>query len=102
MRRVIRHKTTQEILVRVAYGTTNMAGPDYKSFPIVKPADMDLAGLHQATRFDLTDMKWARWDSRFFRCLEGMQTPVMGRLSEQKVFELATQMKMLEARLGPL
>ncbi|WP_341704684.1 hypothetical protein [Ferrovibrio sp.] len=102
MRKVMRHRKTGQIIVRVAYGTTNMDGHKLNSFPVAKIADMDLAGLHQATRFILTEMKWAPWDSRFFRCLEGMQTPVLGRLSDAKTYELATQMRMLEAKLGPL
>ncbi len=87
-------------MVRVAYGTTNMDGRPLHSFPIVMPADMDLAGLHQATRFVLTDMKWAHWDNRFFRCIGGRPTPVIGRLSDAKIAELASQVKMLEERLG--
>lgn len=101
MRRVARHKDTGVIYVEVVMGTSRALRPDIRIFPIVQIADMDVAGLRYATYFNLIDRLWKPWDSRFFRCLNGSPTPVIGKLPQHKVFELATQMKTLEKAFIP-
>lgn len=70
--------------VRVAYGTSNLKLATRKNDLFVQNyEDMSVAGLYQATRFDLDNIIWLPWAEEWFVPV-GRQysSPVMGRLPE--------------------
>src|SRR5260370_20162271 len=89
IRRVMRNPTGQ-IVVEVAYGTSNLKLD--RSIPhqliISHRKDLEEAGLNRATRFDLTLTKILPWSGGFFAELKGGSGPIIGRLSAVKRLDL--------------
>lgn len=72
--------------VQVTYGTSNLKMSQRPLDMFVTNAkDMAIAGLPQATRFDLDVVLWLPWSSDFFICREHTPTPIVGRLSSNSI-----------------
>ena len=79
------------ISVQCAYGTSklNKTGPDAAfQLKIENMHALNMARLYQATRFDLTRIRWMPWSARWFRPDELTGSPVIGRLPEQYIQRL--------------
>ncbi len=67
--------------VEIVYGTSQLRQRDNPYDLYVQHlADMNTAGLHQATRFDLGRRLWVPWSREFFIARNGYTTPVIGHL----------------------
>lgn len=86
--------------VEVAYGTS--ADPfarGFQNFAVTNTGEMNLAGLHRATRFRLDRTETLPWAAEYFGPRLGFQTPVMGRLSQHMIKLLHVQMAYYQREL---
>lgn len=87
--------------VTVVYGTSkNPYQTDLASFSIVTLAEMNVCGLKQATRFDLSRTLTLPWAREFFDCLAGKPTPIIGHMPDYEIRKLQTQIAYLEQMLS--
>jgi hypothetical protein len=84
----------------VVYGTSkNPYSNSLAHFSIVTLPEMNVCGLKQATRFDLSREMTLPWSREFFECLAGKPTPIIGHLPEYEVRKLQTQISFLQQKL---
>ena len=91
---IFRDRITQATFCEVAYGTTNLKFPQRGHLDLIiqNAADLNLIGLHRATRFDLDKANVAilPWSAEFFDCWPGFPSPYIGTLTEEYLKELAS------------
>lgn len=79
--------------VEVAYGTSrDPFAKGYENFTVSNTVEMNLAGLHRATRFRLDRTATLPWAAEYFVPRLPFPTPVIGRLSAHMVKLLQVQM----------
>jgi hypothetical protein len=91
--------------VQVAYGTSNLKTDSRAyDFRIQNFRAMQYAGLNQATRFDLDQIKWLMWDDDWFASPNPKiyETPVIGCLLEDQQDRLRRLLRRREAKGLPL
>lgn len=68
--------------MRICFGTSNLK-TDSRPFDffVTNMNEMNIAGLFQATRFDLDRILWMPWSTEFFRKPHAKPSPVIGHLS---------------------
>lgn len=92
-----------EATLLVAPGTTNLK-QDRRPFDfyVTNWAEMRACGLSRATRFDIDDVIPLPYWREFFTPLNGMTSPVMGRLSSAAVMAFQSHMAWREHELSKL
>jgi hypothetical protein len=87
--------------VSVVYGTSkDPYSNSLMHFSVVTLPEMDICGLKQATRFDLTRVMTLPWSREFFECLPGKPTPIMGHMPDYEIRKLQTQIAYLQKMLA--
>ncbi len=89
--------------VRVVYGTSkDPYSNSLVHFSILTLAEMNVCGLKQATRFDLSREMTLPWSRDFFECLADKPTPIIGHMPDYEVKKLQTQMAYLQQCLAEM
>lgn len=84
---ILRNNKTQEVRVRVAFGTKNLkfATRSDKDVIIQLSSDIDALNLRCATRFDLDYSVDLPWNERFFGCWKGFSSPRLSAFREEHI-----------------
>ena len=85
-------------MVQVAYGTSKNIQPTrLGSFVISNCEEMDIAGLYQATRFELGRAVTVPWAKEWFCKNDKRKGPIVGHLGPMAIIRLG---KMIERMLA--
>jgi hypothetical protein len=79
--------------VQVIYGTGKLKLMQRRQdFFVTNMAEMDVCGLHKATRFDLDTVAWLPWSREWFETLPTYDSPIIGHLSHHATKLLQIQL----------
>lgn len=80
--------------VEVCYGTSKLKSDLHPDDLIIQnAAQLNLLGLPQATRFELSKTIWLPWASEFFEARKGCKTPIIGHLTNREIGQLEGVMR---------
>lgn len=100
VRAVALYANRTRLAVEVTYGTSQLKLDVRQHDLIISNAEeMSLAGLPQATRFDLDKTRWLPWAKEFFTPREGTKVPIVGHLHPKSCEQLEL-LKGVRARLA--